>query len=124
MGADGERVIRFRLDREKLPDILEQLAGPCAARPENRNCGYIPISRVNTVQPDAAGNIDLRVEEPFVLDAETAIARSTLLLDFAVGLGETCARLKAARYPDPFGSLPGALEDQSDPDEHWYSVEA
>lgn len=75
--------------------VLQQYAGPCARRPENKNCSQRNIESINGVTPDCDGNIKLTFK-----DALQAILvggyTGGLTLDYGLGLATACTTVDPA----------------------------
>ena len=81
--------------------MLQSFAGPCGARAETGNCvGAQPIQTINTVAPDASGNITVEVSGNVTLGI--LAGGNGVVIDTAVDLGQVCTRVG---YADSEGNL-------------------
>lgn len=61
----ASNTVTFSLDQRDASltyNPLEYFLGPCAQRPESNTCAKTPISTINGIAPDCAGNINIVVE--------------------------------------------------------------
>jgi len=89
-------------------NYLEQMAGPCGKRAENRNCGDPePLETINTVAPDCEGNITIELTGCATIAG--ILDDSGIVLDCALDLDDVC---RQKRLPDEEGRLRTDYEDQ------------
>jgi hypothetical protein len=98
---------------------LSDLVGPCGQRPESRTCEALPIEYINTVDPDCAGNIDIRFIGTLVstypyasLSSSAAVPTAGLEIDFGLGITDACVTQEC--LPDDDGKLCNDYQDLCD----------
>jgi hypothetical protein len=100
-GQDGENFLPAE-DETQQASVFSRFAGPCAGRPESRNCGEPqPVEFVNTVGPDCDGQITLDFRG--CAKASPVEDGHGIVLECNLGLEETCP---PDNLPDELGSLP------------------
>jgi hypothetical protein len=89
---------------------LSDLIGPCGQRPESRTCEALPIEYINTVDPDCAGNIDIRFIGTLVstypyasLSSGLELTTAGVEIDFGLGITDACVTQEC--LPDDDGKL-------------------
>lgn len=65
---------------------LQELAGPCAGRPDTQTCPVRPIEKINSVHPDSAGDIQLVFEGSM----SVGDVREGMVVDHPTNLDELC----------------------------------
>lgn len=100
-GSDGENFLPGE-NATQDESVFSQFAGPCAGRPESRNCGEPqPIEFINTVGPDCDGQLTLDFRG--CAKASPIENGHGIVLECKLGLEETCP---PKNLPDDLGSLP------------------
>jgi hypothetical protein len=93
-------VISMDLADNKLSK-LRNYAGVCGGRPQTGTCAKRVVERINTVQPDDDGNIEL------VFEGDTTVGdiQQGLIVDFPLGLDDVCPEAihDEVPYPPPDG---------------------
>ena len=96
-------------------DVFDRYRGQCSGRPESDTCRQMPLTSIAGVPFDCDGNLTLNITGASVtelagygLDAEPTDALG-LVIDFAMGFEQTCARNKG--LPDADGTLPATYSD-------------
>jgi len=65
---------------------LQELAGPCAGRPDTQTCPVRPIEKVNSVHPDGNGDLQLVFEGLM----SVGDVREGMVVDHPISLGDIC----------------------------------
>lgn len=118
INGESKDVIAIRLKSSFGRNVLNELVGPCGARPESRNCLRSPIEYINTVPPDCDGDITINFSgfgatvREFANSSEglEPYAERGITLDFGIGIGDACT--VNDRIPDKDGKLPNDYFDE------------
>jgi hypothetical protein len=89
-------VIGMDLAENKLSK-LRNYAGVCGGRPQVGTCSKRVVERINTVEPDNNGNIELIFEG----DSTVGDVQQGLIVDFPVGLDDICPESIHDHVPFP-----------------------
>lgn len=98
------RGLAIGLDTSVNPrEVLERFAGPCFRRPDSRNCEGFPFVDINTVKPDADGNVNVRFEgDPRIeLTRVPDGSGCGFVLDLPLGLSQVCDPLPSSPAFEP-----------------------
>ena len=82
------RAIEISASSQNQADILKKYTGACFKTATNLDCPLLPISNINNVYPDCAGNINLIFQGDVSPAIDTALA--TIILDTPITLSQMC----------------------------------
>jgi len=105
-------VIAMDLSENKVTR-LQEFSGVCGRRPQAGTCSKPALERINNVEPDVAGNVELVFEG----DAVVGDIGRGMIVDFPVGLAEQCPTDidDNVDFPPP-GGPPSPIESSTSPE--------
>lgn len=98
-GIDRDALVIRLTAPTRNDNVLLEYSGPCAARPESRNCRKEGVETINGIGPDCDGNIEIDFRHFKQGPYESCGAdEAGTTLDQAIGIDEVCADRSPGKF--------------------------